>query len=125
MDRPAVDRDEACGAETADNPQQKRARMDRTWFTLHDMFDEILEENGPERPRLSASQQLDRYFAEVSIPRNDFSQQGHLEIGAISTALSLHWHRWHADTYLPHAPAQTASGCSAPSLVLQMRRGID
>lgn len=63
--------DEAHSAEAAGNPQQKRARTDEARSTLHDMFDEILEENGPERPRSSASQQLDGYLAEVSIPRNE------------------------------------------------------
>ena len=39
---------------TSDDPLQKRARTDeeqREWPSLHDMFEEILQEKGPEMPR--------------------------------------------------------------------------
>lgn len=45
--------------------------MDGTQPTLHDMFEEILEEKGPESPRIRASQQLDSFFAQAPSPRNE------------------------------------------------------
>ncbi len=59
--------------EKADHPQRKRARTDRARHTLHDMFVEILEEHGPERPRTTASQQVSLQrptFPEVSFPQS-------------------------------------------------------
>ena len=51
--------------------QHKRQRPSGAGTSLHDMFEEILEENGPERPSNSVSQQLDIFLAEAPIPRGE------------------------------------------------------
>ncbi|KAJ8349041.1 hypothetical protein SKAU_G00276300 [Synaphobranchus kaupii] len=63
--------DETHGRESADHPRSKRPRPDGARPSLHDMFEEILEENGPERPSTTASQQLDVFLAETPIPRGE------------------------------------------------------
>ncbi|KAK0134575.1 hypothetical protein N1851_029814 [Merluccius polli] len=60
--------DETCDGESA-HLQRKRQRPSGAGPSLHDMFEEILEENGPERPSTSVSQQLDISLAEAPIPR--------------------------------------------------------
>ncbi|XP_053285395.1 zinc finger BED domain-containing protein 4-like [Pleuronectes platessa] len=58
---------------TSVEPLQKRARIDeeeRERPSLYDMFEEILQEKGPQRPRTRVSEQLESFFAEATIPRN-------------------------------------------------------
>lgn len=63
--------DGARDGESAHDPQRKRQRAGGAGPSLHEMFEEILEENGPERPSTSVSQQLDVFLAETPIPRGD------------------------------------------------------
>ncbi len=74
--------------EKADHPQRKRAQTDGARPTLHDMFVEILEEHRPERPRTTASQQVDGFFAETPIPRSEaalgYWRNDHLHFPALA-----------------------------------------
>ena len=56
---------------SAFHPERKRQRSNGAGPSLHDMFEEILEENGPERPSTSVSQQLDIFLGETPIPRGE------------------------------------------------------
>lgn len=57
--------------ERAHHTERKRQRSDRAGPSLHDVFEEILEENGPERTSTSVSQQLGIFLAETTIPRGE------------------------------------------------------
>ena len=68
--------------------QRKRQRPSGAGPSLHDMFEEILEENGPERPSTSVSQQLDIFLAEAPIPRGEtalgFCRNNHLRFPGLA-----------------------------------------
>ena len=57
--------------ENAFHPERKRQRSDGAGSSMHDIFAEILEEKGPERPGTSVSQQLHIFLAEPPIPRGE------------------------------------------------------
>lgn len=95
--------------ERAHHTERKRQRSDRAGPSLHDVFEEILEENGPERTSTSVSQQLGIFLAETTIPRGEsalcYWRNNHLRFP--------YSHKWHANTLVRHAPAPRVSGYSA------------
>lgn len=106
--------------ESAYHPQCKRQQAQGE-HSLYDMFEEILEENEPERSSTSVSQQLDIFVAETPIPRSEralgYWRNNHL--------CFQKWHKWHTNTFVHHAAAPRVSGYSALCLMSWIKKEID
>lgn len=57
--------------ETSNHSPSKKTRVEGASSTLHEMFEEILEQKASERPKTKATVQLEGFLAESPIPRNE------------------------------------------------------